>query len=187
MYACGNIHELTHELQRYNWDIIGLSEVRWTGIGETITEEGQKIWFSGEEKKHHYGVAFIVRKESKPHNMTIIRVYAPTSDHDDDEVEELYKQLDALIARVLRKGILVVQGNWNAKVGPYSHQHWAGTFCRFGIGETNNKDLRFLEFAKNHRLTLANSLHPHKLSRTATWHSSNGRVHNQLDFDSKPA
>ncbi len=92
-------------------DIIGLSEVRWTESGETTTEEGHKIWFSGEEKKHNYGVAFIVRKESansvisctpissriisirvsaKPHNMTIIQVYAPTSDHDDDEIEELY-------------------------------------------------------------------------------------------------
>ena len=63
LYACGRIHELTHELKRYQWDIIGLSEVRWTGFGETSTDDGHKIWFSGEEKKHQYGVAFIVRKE----------------------------------------------------------------------------------------------------------------------------
>lgn len=53
--------ELTQELRRYGWDIIGLSEVRWFGTGETAAEEGHKIWFSGKEKIHLYGVAFIVR------------------------------------------------------------------------------------------------------------------------------
>ena len=42
--------------------------------------------------------------------------------------------------------------------------------------------LCLLEFARSHHLTLANILHPHKLSRTATWHSPNGQVHNQIDF-----
>ena len=61
--------------------------------------------------------------------------------------------------------------NWNAKVGPDAHQHWAGTVGRFGTGETKDRRWRLLEFAKSHRLTRANTLHPHKLSRTATWHT----------------
>ena len=203
LYACGRIHELTHELKRYQWDIIGLSEVRWTGFGETSTDDGHKIWFSGEEKKHQYGVAFIVRKEvtasvisctpissrlisirisAKPHNMTIIQVYAPTSDHEDEEIEEFYELLDTTIAKVPKKDILIVQGDWNAKVGPDAYQNWAGTAGRFGLGETNDRGLRLLEFARSHHLTLANTLHPHKLSRTATWHSPNGQTHNQIDF-----
>ena len=52
LYVCSRIQELTHELTCYRWDIIGLSEVRWTGSSETSTEDGHKIWFSGEEKKH---------------------------------------------------------------------------------------------------------------------------------------
>ena len=47
--------ELTHELKRYQWDILGLTEVRWTEFGETATDEGHK--------KDQYGVASIVRKE----------------------------------------------------------------------------------------------------------------------------
>ncbi|XP_076436542.1 uncharacterized protein LOC143276040 [Babylonia areolata] len=103
-------------------------------------------------------------------------------DHDDEETEEFYEQIDSIIATVPKKDMLIVQGDWNAKVGPDAYQNWAGTTGKFGIGETNDRGLRLLEFAKSHRLTLTNTLHPHKLSRNATWHSPNGQVHNQIDF-----
>ena len=44
--ACGKVNELEHELKRYQWDIIGLAEMRWTGFGETTSEDGHKIWYS---------------------------------------------------------------------------------------------------------------------------------------------
>jgi len=52
LYACGKLNELTHELVRYTWDIIGLEEVRWFGIGEMVTDEGHKLWYTGEDSKH---------------------------------------------------------------------------------------------------------------------------------------
>lgn len=203
LYQCGKVTELTHELKRYRWDIIGLAEVRWTGFGEVTTDEGHKIWYSGDSTKHQHGVAFIVSKEAvktvisctpiscrlisirisaKPHNITAIQVYAPTTDHDDDEVEAFYDQLDNIIAKVPKKDILIVMGDWNAKIGPDAYQHWAGTVGKFGHGETNDRGFRLLEFAQSHRLTIANTLHPHKKSRTTTWHSPNGLVHNQIDY-----
>ena len=187
----GRIQELTHKLKHYQWDTIGLSEVRWTASGETPTEDGHNIWFSGEEKKHQHGVAFIVRKEitgsvisytpissrfificlsAKPHNMTIIQVYAPTTDHNDKEVKKFYELLGSTITEVPKKDILIVQGVWNAKVGPDAYENWAGTVGRFGISGTNERGLRLLEFARSLCLALANTLHPHKLSQTATWH-----------------
>ena len=60
LYAKGKVKELTHELERYKWHVVGLPEVRWTGLGEVGTEEGHKIWFSGEDKDHENGVGFIV-------------------------------------------------------------------------------------------------------------------------------
>ena len=203
LHACGKVQELMHALSPYNWDIIGLCEVRWTGCGETTTDEGHKIWFAGDEKKHQHGVAIMVRKEisssvisctpvssrviairtsAKPHNMTLIQAYAPTSDYEDDEVEAFYEQLAQTIAKVPKKDILIVQGDWNAKVGKDAYKDWSGTVGRFGIGETNDRGLRLLEFAKSHKLTIANTLYPHKKSRTTTWHSPNGKVHNQIDF-----
>ena len=113
------------------------------------------------------------------HNITVIQVYAPTSDNEDEKVEQFYMQLDSIIAKIPKKDTLVVQGNWNAKVGPDAYQHWAGTVRRFGIGETNDRGWRLVEFAESHQLTLANTLHPYKLSRTATWHAPYGQIHNQ--------
>ena len=60
LYVCGKVQELTHELKRYQWDILGFAEVRWTEFGETIKGEGHKISFCGEDWKHQYGVTFIV-------------------------------------------------------------------------------------------------------------------------------
>ena len=127
--------------------------------------DSHKIWYCGEDSKHQYGVTFIVWKEavgsiisctpvsSRLISITVIQVYAPTSDHEDEEVEQFYKQLDSIIAKTPKKDILVVQGDWNAKIGSDAYQHWAGTVGRFGIGDTNNRGWRPLEFTKSHRHT----------------------------------
>ena len=101
LHACGKVKELEHELQRYHWDIIGLSVVKWTGFGETTTEDGHKLWYSGEDTRHQHGIGFLVNKKvkdcvlgctptssslitirvsAKPMIVTIIQVYAPTSE-----------------------------------------------------------------------------------------------------------
>lgn len=203
LYQCGKVEELEHELKHYHWDIVGLGEVRWTGFGETTTGAGHKMWYIGEESRHEHGVAFIVRKEvigcimsctpvtsrvisirvsAKPNNITIIQVYAPTTDHDDQEVEEFYEKIEETIKKAPKKDILIVQGDFNAKIGPDSYADWAGTVGQFGTGETNDRGLRLLEFACSHNLTIANTLYPHKLSRRTTWHAPNGETHNQIDY-----
>ena len=203
LFACGKIKELTHELSRYQWDILGLSEVRWTGSGETTTEEGHKIWYSGDEKKHQHGVGFIVNKEkinciiscrpvnnriislrvgAQPLNLTIIQVYAPTSDYEDEDIELFYNELEECIKGVPKKDILIVMGDWNARIGEDAFEQWAGISGRFGIGETNDRGIRLLEFASTYKLTLANTLFPHKASRKTTWHSPNNKTHSQIDY-----
>ena len=115
LYAKGRVKELTHELERYKWDVFGLSEVRWTGCGKIVTEEGHKLWLSGENKDHVNGVGFIVNKSylsmvmeckmvsrriisirvgAKPKNLTIIQVYLPTTSHSDSEIEQFYDELE---------------------------------------------------------------------------------------------
>ena len=203
LYACGKVKELTHELDRYRWDVLGLAEVRWTSCGETTTEEGHKIWYSGEDSRHQHGVGFIVNKNkinsvisctpissrlisiriaARPLNITIIQVYAPTTDYDDDAVETFYEELENIIKVTPKKDFLVIQGDWNAKIGTDTYEHWGGTAGRFGLGETNDRGLRLLDFAKSHKLTVANTLFPHKISRRSTWHAPNGKTHNQIDY-----
>ena len=109
-------------------------------FGETTTDAGHKIWYYREDSKHQYGVTFIVRKEAvcsiisctpissrltsiqisvNPYNITVIKVRAPiTPDH-----KQFYEQLDRIIAKTPQKDRLVVQGDWNARVGPDAYQH----------------------------------------------------------------
>ena len=202
-HARGKVQELIYKLKRYRWDILGFAEVKWTGFGKTTTDGGRKIWCCGEDSKHQYGLAFIVwkgvvgsiisctpissklisiRSSAGPHNITVIQVYAPTSHHEDEKVEQFYEQLDSVIAKAPKKDILVVQCDWNAKVGRHAYQHWAGTVGRFGIGQTNDRGWKLSEFADSHRCTLAKTLYPYRLSRTATWHASHGQIHNQVDL-----
>ena len=125
-------------MNRYHWNILGLCEVRWKNFGETTTLEGHKLFFSGHEDRHMQGVGFLIHKntakcvmgchpissriitiriKASPFNITIIQAYAPTTDHDDEEVEDFYEQLQDVIEQTPKKDILVVQGDWNAKVG----------------------------------------------------------------------
>ena len=120
LQSCGKLEELEHELKGYRWDILGLSEVRFTGFGEMTTDEGHKMWYSGHDTLHRQGVAFLVHKDktasiisctpissrlisirvaAQPFNVSIIQVYAPTSDYDDEDVEEFYEQIEDIIER----------------------------------------------------------------------------------------
>ena len=67
-----------------------------------------------------------------------MQVYIPTSDYNDNEIEELYDQLQNVIDQTPKKEILVVQGDWNAKKGKESCENWqgiCGPFCNDDINE----------------------------------------------------
>ena len=83
-------------------------------------------------------------------------VYAPTSDYDDNEIEEFCDQLQNVIYQTPKKDILVVQRDWNAKVGKGACENWQGTCGPFCNDDTNERGLRLLEFATFNDLVLAN-------------------------------
>ena len=58
-----------------------------------------------------------IRLRAAPFNITVVQVYAPMSEYDYNEIEEFYDQLQNVIDQTPKKDILVVQGDWNAKVG----------------------------------------------------------------------
>ena len=201
----GKLDELTLEMNRYRWNILGLCEVRWKNIGETSTKEGHKLYFSSRDDKHEQGVGFLIHKNTvkcvmgcrpissrlitirlraTPFNITIIQAYAPTSDYDDDDddVEDFYEQLQEVLDQTPKKDILVVQGDWNAKIGEDAYENWIGTCGIYCNTKSNERGLRLLEFASYNDLMLANTFGPHKSSRRATWHIPNGKYHNQIDY-----
>ena len=60
----GKIELLVRELDTIRWNVVGISEMRWTGTGEYTTEDGHKVWYCGQEKKKQHGVGFIVDKRT---------------------------------------------------------------------------------------------------------------------------
>ena len=123
-----------------------------------------------------------IRVAGKPVNMTVVQVYAPTSDCSDEEIDDFYETLEKLLRSVSRKDILVVQGDFNAKIGGDAYEGWKGTVGKFGVGNTNERGMKLLEFAKRYQMTIVTTLFDHKQSRRATWHSPDGKTHNQIDY-----
>ena len=62
-----------------------------------------------------------VHFQSKPFNITVIQVYAPTSNAEESEVERFYEVLQDLLELTPKKDILFIIGDWNAKVGIKKH------------------------------------------------------------------
>ena len=88
-----------------------------------------------------------VRLRAVPFNITIVQAYAPTSDYDDNKIEEFYDRLQNAIDQTPKKDIFVVLGDWNAKVGRDACGNWQGICGPFCNDDTNKRGLRLLEFA----------------------------------------
>ena len=69
--------------------------------------------------------------QSKPFNITVIQVYAPTSNAEESEVEWFYEDLQVSLELTLKKDVLFIIGGWNAKVGS---QETPGVTGKFGKG-----------------------------------------------------
>ena len=72
-----------------------------------------------------------VRFQRKPFNITVIQVFAPTSNAEEAEVEWFYEDLQDLLELIPKNNVLFIIGDWNAKVGS---QETPGVTCKFGLG-----------------------------------------------------
>ena len=122
------------------------------------------------------------RLKASPFSITIIQAYALSADYDDDDIDDFYDQLQVVIDQAPKKDILVVQGDWNAKIGEDESKNWKGTCSQYCNPETNERGLRLLEFDSYNNLKVVNTSGPHKSSRRWTWHSPGGDYHNQIDY-----
>ena len=109
-----------------------------------------------------------IRLRAVPFNITVVQAYAPTSDYDDNKIEEFCDQLQNLIDQTPNKDMLVVQEDWNAKVGKDVCENWQGICGPFCNNDTNQRGLRLLEFAALNDFVLANTFGHHKASRSWT-------------------
>ena len=112
-----------------------------------------------------------VRFQGKPFNITVIQVYAPTSNAEEAEVEWFYEDLQYFLELTPKRDVLFIIGDWNAKVGS---QETPGITGKFGLGVQNEARQRITEFCQENTLVIANTLLQQHKKRLYTWTSSDG-------------
>ena len=96
-----------------------------------------------------------VHFQGKLFNITVIQVYAPTSNTEEDEIERFYEDLQDLLELTPKKDVLFIMGDWNAKV---ESQVTPGVTGKFGLGIQNEAGQWLMEFCQENALVIANSL-----------------------------
>ena len=113
----GKLEVFKQEMARVNVDILGISKLKWTGMGE-FNSDDHYIYYCGQESLRRNGVAIMVNKrvqnsvlgcnlkndrmisvhfQGKPFNITVIQAYAPTSNAEEAELEQFYEDLEDLL------------------------------------------------------------------------------------------
>ena len=101
-------------------------------------------------------------------NITVIQVYAPTSNAEEAEVERFCEDLQDFLEVIPKKDVLFIIGDWNAKVGS---QETPGVTDKFGLGMRNEAGQRLIEFCQDNALVIANTL----FQQLCTWTSPDGQ------------
>ena len=138
----GELEVVKQEVARVNTDILGISEPKWNGM-EEFNSNGHYIYYWGQESLRRNGVAFIVNQgvwnavlvcdlkndrlflicyQGKLFNIMVIKFYAPTTNAKEVEVEWVYEDIWNVLELTLKKDILFIIGDWNAKVKVISQE-----------------------------------------------------------------
>ena len=143
-------------MARVNVDILGISKLKWTGMGG-FNSDDHYIYYCGQESFGRNGGAIIVNKrvwnavlgcnlkndriisvhfQSKPFNIRVIQVYVPTSNTKEAEAERFYGDLQDLLELTPKKDVHFTIGDCNAKIGS---QETPGVTGKFGLGIQNEQ------------------------------------------------
>ena len=133
----GKLEVVIEDMTRVNIDILGISKLKWTVMGE-FNSGDHYIYYYGQESPRGNGVAIIVNKrvqnavlgcnlknesmisvhfQREPFNIMVIQVYAPTTNAKEAEIEQFYGDLQDLLELTPNKDVLFIIGDWNEKAG----------------------------------------------------------------------
>ena len=165
----GKLEVVKQEMARVNVNILGISELKWNGMGE-FNSNDHYFYYGGQESLRRNGLAIMVNKrvqnavagcnlkncrmisvcfQGKPFNITVIQVYALTSNAEEAEVEQFYEDLQDLLELTPKKDVLFIIGNWNSKVGS---QETLGVTGKFDLGIWNEAGQRLIEFCQKKKM-----------------------------------
>ena len=202
MYETGKTAQVFKEMERYRLNILGLSEIRWTGSEKITLGTGAMLCHSGRsDGQHHEGVGIAMDRQSakallewepvssrivrarfhsKVVKTTVIQCYAPTDQAEEEDKDLFYQCLQAQLDRTPRHDLLLVIGDLNAKVGS-DNSDYEECMGREGEGvESENGCLR-KDLCRENGLVIGETLFKHKKVHKMTWTSPDQRTINQID------
>ena len=155
-------------------------------MGE-FNSDDHYIYYCGQESLRRNGVAIVVNKtvqnavlgcnlkndrmisvcfQGKPFNITVIQIYALTSNAEEAKFEWFYEDLQDLLKLTPKKVVLFNIGDWNTKVGS---QETPGVTGKFGLGIRNEAGQRLIEFCQENALVITNTLFQQHKRRLYAW------------------
>ena len=195
LYQPGKLANLIQEMENIN---LGIAETRWTDSGIIVKDNHTMIYSGGEEHKKGVGIimknsiarsmmgywaiserVIMMKLQSKPFDINIIQIYAPTQDYDEEDVEEFYEEVQLAIKNTKSCDILYVMGDFNAKVGQVKHTDIVGNH---GLGERNERGERLIQFCQRNKLFITNTWFQHPPRKLYTWKSPGDIHRNQIDY-----
>ena len=202
LYKSGNIIQVAREMTSRNIDIMGISETHWVGQGKIQLAEGETIIYSGREDDiHREGVGILMSKKaakalidwtpiseriikaryhSKHIKLTIVHIYAPTEDADEQTKNEFYRRLQEVLDNRKAHDMLIVTGDMNAKVGD-DNKGYERIMGKHGLGIRNDNGERLCDICDMNGMVITGTLFPHKNIHKQTWISPDGKTKNQID------
>ena len=198
MMRKGKLENVKLEMKRMNLNILGLSEVRWKEGGDFMSDGMRVIYAGGNENQRgvavildgetakrvtkivqHSDRLILVKIQAEPVDLVVIQIYMPTSDHEDEEVEELYEELEELMDKEKGNDYLVILGDWNAVVGEGRDGKEVGAF---GLGVRNDRGQLLVEFCRRRKMKITNTWFDHNNRRRYTWKKAGDTGRYQLDY-----
>ena len=109
-------------------------------------------------------------------------MYAPNNSNSEEEIDEFYEDLQRTINETSSQDMLIVLGDFNAKVGS-DWEPWDCILGKFGCGERNTRGEKLLNFCASNNLYISNTRFKQpKFSREWTWESRDGSTRNKIDY-----
>ena len=191
--------EVVKQMAKVNVDILGISELKWTGMGE-INSDNHYIYYCGQESLRRNGGAIIINKrvrnavlgcslindrmisvpfQGNPLNIMVIQVYTPTSNAEEAEVELFYEDLQDHLELISKRCPFHSRGlerKSRKSKNTWSDRHiWPWS--------TNEAGQRLIEFLQENALVIANTLFQQHKRRLYMWTSPDGGDRNQIDYN----
>ncbi|CAF4845366.1 unnamed protein product [Pieris macdunnoughi] len=180
----GKLNIVEREVTRCGLSICGLTETHWRSNGHFFTD-AHAVYFSSSDDSSQNGVAILIPKhqnnsvigyeavsdrimsmklKASPVNLNLIQAYAPTSEPLPLVLESFYQDLQATIAKIPNRELLIIMGDFNAKIGSNSAQY-SKSVGNFGLGVRNERGERFTQFAdENNMNQKSDQLHTDKIT-----------------------